>query len=631
MTTYVMCPQFGAGVQFFDLNGDPLAGGLLYTYFAGTTTPSSTWTSHLANTFNTNPIVLDSAGRVVEEIWIDLALSYKFVLKDANFVQIWEHDYVSFYTAPDLDLAALSNAVDPAKGDALIGYQQSNEFGNLAGAVPKTVHDKLQEVVSVKDFGAKGDGTTDDTNAIILATAPNRSVFFPPGTYIVSQPLDFNGINNVAWIGASASTSIVQVKSGVAFPAALLTVTDSDRWTISDLTFNWNFNSSFGPPTGHGLIWIREVWYLQFVNCIVLHGNRGLFLRACKFGLVDGNTFQMAVAASTENYNLHVSDIDGDGTSLSEYLVITNNGLSGSGSFFAGKSFIIDGNICANSKFGAGINTWSSETKPYIGHVITNNICRDNIGKDAAGPVRGMEILGQYHQVSGNQCHGNGGPGIAWFGFKSICSNNVCWNNGTEPTGSPGQKAGIFALAGSTTLSRPQGSLITGNRCFSAGGYQDYGLVESALINNMTVSGNDFSGNLVAQTLLEATNTSNIYDLDEWVAYTPTITSTVGTITTVGTVNCEYQRRGLIIFFTLQAFITTNGTGAGQIKVSLPFQARTFGGSSYLNGKGTGNATLTGMIQGGTSDCYITKYDGTYPNVDGGGAATVSVSGVYAR
>jgi len=96
----------------------------------------------------------------------------------------------------------------------------------------------------------------------------------------------------------------------------------------------------------------------------------------------------------------------------------------------------------------------------------------------------------------------------------------------------------------------------------------------------------------------------------------------------VGTVNCEYQRRGLIIFFTVQAVITTNGTGAGQIKVSLPFQARTFGGSSYLNGKGVGLVDLTGMIQGGTSYCYITKYDGTYPGADG---AVVSVSGVYAR
>ena len=61
----------GAGQQFFDNNGNPLSGGKLYTYAAGTTTPKTTYTSITGLTAHTNPIVLDSAGRVATgEIWL---------------------------------------------------------------------------------------------------------------------------------------------------------------------------------------------------------------------------------------------------------------------------------------------------------------------------------------------------------------------------------------------------------------------------------------------------------------------------------------------------------------------------------------------------------------------------------
>jgi hypothetical protein len=40
-----LSPLGGAGAQFFSNNGVPLAGGLLYTYLAGTSTPATTFTS----------------------------------------------------------------------------------------------------------------------------------------------------------------------------------------------------------------------------------------------------------------------------------------------------------------------------------------------------------------------------------------------------------------------------------------------------------------------------------------------------------------------------------------------------------------------------------------------------------
>lgn len=51
------------------------------------------------------------------------------------------------------------------------------------GAVTRTVQSKLRDVVSVRDFGAVGDGVTDDTAAIQAAVNAAGEIYFPPGTY----------------------------------------------------------------------------------------------------------------------------------------------------------------------------------------------------------------------------------------------------------------------------------------------------------------------------------------------------------------------------------------------------------------------------------------------------------------
>lgn len=84
----------GAGWQFFDNNGVPLNGGLLYVYDAGTTTPASTYTDSTAATNNTQPIVLDSAGRTPAQIWLTAGSSYKFVLQTSAGVLIKTDDNI---------------------------------------------------------------------------------------------------------------------------------------------------------------------------------------------------------------------------------------------------------------------------------------------------------------------------------------------------------------------------------------------------------------------------------------------------------------------------------------------------------------------------------------------------------
>jgi hypothetical protein len=162
--TVVLSSFAGAGWQFFDSNGDPLAGGKIYVYSAGTTTPATTYTSNLGTVQNTNPIILDAAGRLANEIWLTESLNFKFVLTDFSDVQIGTYDNVPGINSSIAALITdLANTSDATKGDALIGFKQSSAAGIFANAVAGTVHTKFQQYITGKDFGTIGNGVTDDT------------------------------------------------------------------------------------------------------------------------------------------------------------------------------------------------------------------------------------------------------------------------------------------------------------------------------------------------------------------------------------------------------------------------------------------------------------------------------------
>lgn len=77
--------------RFFDANGDPLAGGKVYSYIAGTSTPLVTYSDDEV-TPNTNPVILDANGEA--DIWLASASNYKIVLKDSDDVTQWTVDDV---------------------------------------------------------------------------------------------------------------------------------------------------------------------------------------------------------------------------------------------------------------------------------------------------------------------------------------------------------------------------------------------------------------------------------------------------------------------------------------------------------------------------------------------------------
>lgn len=79
--------------QFFTANGQPLVGGKVYTYEAGTTTPLATYTNATGSSSNSNPIILDGRGEC--NIWFLPTSAYKIKLTDSNDVEIYVVDNIT--------------------------------------------------------------------------------------------------------------------------------------------------------------------------------------------------------------------------------------------------------------------------------------------------------------------------------------------------------------------------------------------------------------------------------------------------------------------------------------------------------------------------------------------------------
>jgi len=131
MTVY-LSPFAGAGAQFFTDDGSVLSGGKIYTYAAGTTTPLTTYTSISGTTANPNPIILDSGGRLPEDMWLTEGLKYRFVLTDSCDIQLGEYDDIAGVN--DISTGTVPWSIITGKPTTVAGYGITNALTTTVAA-----------------------------------------------------------------------------------------------------------------------------------------------------------------------------------------------------------------------------------------------------------------------------------------------------------------------------------------------------------------------------------------------------------------------------------------------------------------------------------------------------------------
>ena len=519
-----LSPLAGAGAQFFTDSGTPLTGGLLYTYSAGTTTPRTTYTDNIGATANSNPIVLDAAGRVPYEIWLLFGLNYKFVLKTSVGVTIGTWDNISgvngsptatsfyadaFTTTAGQVLFTLSanpgsiNNLDVSldgstlvAGDdfswsgisitlntpAFVNQRLRVAYSTVDGvqaispgsvidnsvAVGTDLYNRIHDTVSVKDYGAVGDGVTDDTAAIQAAVNTGGAVIVPVGTYKVSAKISL--VSNVQLLGAGTAAIFLGTQaSGTMFESDGAT-----GWAIDGCHF-----------TGAGTSGTGTV-YAVFVK----NATSNIRISRCSF-----DTCYMAIGVDSATLPASFAvEISGN--------KFSNIGLNGLGINSTGADYRIVNNLFYNCGTVATLANIGSamELRGVQRSLISNNVIRDG-QYSSAGAVDAIRL--EYNtelttQVSGVTVSGNTIQNVSGYGIRVQFALNCDISGNTLVGAATCQDAiGILGDTVAGTNKTSSNISVAGNTISGWIGYSGVAVLGSDAaipVVNCTISGNAISG-----------------------------------------------------------------------------------------------------------------------------------------
>ena len=353
-------------MQFFDSNGDPLSGGKLYTYEAGTTTPLETYTDYEGLTPNANPVLLDSNGQA--SVWLGTD-KYKFVLYNA------------------------SDVLQPDGGDDIGGTYDASTLTyapDLTGSVEATIQSRLEIFTSVTDFGATGDGSTNDTAAIqaAISAVPGQAVYFPSGTYVITANIDPEGCR---LIGAgtgnnSVANTTLEFSSTYGFVQAL---ENNHSYSIEKMEL---YGSASKTANGQVLVDFSGQNYPMMRDVRVWQAGIGIQIK--------GGTSVSSNYGFLINVDVNQCDI--------------------------GINLQYDGAYSGNSASFFGGRLWDNMTAVVIGASISNALFSGTSFE--SNDTYGFDSLGTNIFFSGCRFEGNGIPGYIRLGAGKHVGNGNHWS-----------------------------------------------------------------------------------------------------------------------------------------------------------------------------------------------------------
>lgn len=430
----------GAGAQFFDDNGDPLSGGKIYTYVTGTTTPLTTYTTSSGLVARTNPIVLDAAGRITDsgEIWLTDGAVYKFVLKTSTdtLIKTWDSitgissnitaDNVNYtpgagslLPSPITVAGALNGMSNNTIGSAYMGFLQSG-----GSAIARTVQSKLRDIVSVKDFGAVGNGSADDTAAFqagvnALANNGGGTLYVPAGTYKLTDTITID--RSICVMGESIQSTNLHLYVSTAKPAIYFDGTAnvifgggvSNMWIRCDLgaVAGDGIKLKATTPAAITTAAIRDVVVFAARDGVVLEGTSANEVYLCTVENVKVVGAPLVAGANSLRYGFYVNAASYNSFRNCEATNIGNAGwgfrATGIGTMF--DNITTDGVAFINCAFGS-INQWTVETIQ-----ASNPVATEALNIIAALSVNNVTLI----DVDNAKCD----TGIKLFSYTSV--NNL--------------------------------------------------------------------------------------------------------------------------------------------------------------------------------------------------------------
>jgi hypothetical protein len=333
-----LSPLGGAAAQFFDNNGQILSGGKLYSYSAGTTIPLACYTSNLGLTAHTNPIILDSAGRIPGgEIWLSASTAYKFVLETSTGILIGTYDNVQGIdtdTTLRSDLASNLGASLIGTADGLTVQDSILDQGNQSSVGPLMKVDWQKQGVTNYPIENEGGIWTADTYAFFGVSAEMTASTVPaPGdgtltggplaAHFVFANNNASGGDVVGYLASSVARTSDQTVFGANFIARNEAGTTNTKLVGLEVDVQPSIGTTVGPGTA-GIL--ANVFSITTTAPVFQAGGVG--------GGVWGNGFLTSQVAGTHygiesaNTVTSVSFIDTTNGSFSESAIKLGKGAS---------------------------------------------------------------------------------------------------------------------------------------------------------------------------------------------------------------------------------------------------------------------------------------------------------------